>query len=194
MIQLPSFTLDTNCLIDIEDQRPAAPAVRTLLEAADRGNADVAMVASSASERQPGGGLLTTIEAFRQRMTDLGFGGLSLLRPIGTYNFSFYDWAVYPTPAQSARQNEIFQCLFPGIENNWLAYAAARNLDSRVLDSHEAFAWRNRFCDVQALWAHDDSNRDIFVTSDDNFGRRLAPDPRFTGVVVVTPQDATLVL
>jgi hypothetical protein len=49
-----TFTLDTNCLIDVDDGRPAAPYVLRLIEAADKGVADVALVASSASERQPG--------------------------------------------------------------------------------------------------------------------------------------------
>lgn len=79
---LISFTLDTNCLIDVDDDRPAKPFVLALLEAAKSGVADVAIVASSAAERQPGGGHLSDFGQFQQRMNQLGFGHVGLLMPI----------------------------------------------------------------------------------------------------------------
>jgi hypothetical protein len=51
-----SFTLGTNCLIAIDEDRPEAVAVRALADAHAAGKADVAAVAISASEKQSGGG------------------------------------------------------------------------------------------------------------------------------------------
>ena len=50
MGQIQKFTLDTNCLIDVEDGRPAAIYVKQILRAALDGIADVAMVASAIEE------------------------------------------------------------------------------------------------------------------------------------------------
>jgi hypothetical protein len=67
---ITTFTLDTNCLIDVAENRPARDSVLRLIAAADRGTADVAMVASSASERQPGGGYLETFTSFKCKSWD----------------------------------------------------------------------------------------------------------------------------
>ena len=43
---LQTFTLDTNCIIDVAKKRPAAPAVQALADAHTAGRADVAVVQS----------------------------------------------------------------------------------------------------------------------------------------------------
>jgi hypothetical protein len=45
-----TFTLDTNCLIAIDERRPEAASVRTLADAHAAGKANVAVVAMSASD------------------------------------------------------------------------------------------------------------------------------------------------
>lgn len=51
-----TLTLDTNCIIDVAEERPSAVHVRGFLEAARTGTINLALVASSASERQQGVG------------------------------------------------------------------------------------------------------------------------------------------
>lgn len=46
------FTLDTNCIIDIEDARPNKPFVRDLVELHGKDGINVAVSAIGASERQ----------------------------------------------------------------------------------------------------------------------------------------------
>ena len=60
-----TFTLDTNCLVAVDEGRPEAAAVRILAEAHVRGCADVAIVAISASERQRDGKMLDNFSQFR---------------------------------------------------------------------------------------------------------------------------------
>jgi predicted nucleic acid-binding protein len=50
-----TFTLDTNCLIDVADKRPAAKAVQALADAHAAGRADAAVVAITASENSEAG-------------------------------------------------------------------------------------------------------------------------------------------
>ncbi len=47
-----TFTLDTNCIIAVEDERPEAEHIRKLAEAHSQGVADVSLVAMSASENE----------------------------------------------------------------------------------------------------------------------------------------------
>lgn len=46
------FTLDTNCIIDLEENRPSAEYVRVIVEAWKNGRIALAVVAVSASENQ----------------------------------------------------------------------------------------------------------------------------------------------
>lgn len=183
-----SFTLDKNCLIDIEDDRPAKPHVLALIEAANDSRADVAMVASAASERQIGGGALTSIVPFRERMAALGFGAIGLLRPIGYWEISFHDWSLYGDGIVD-REREIFRALFPGREPKWADFAAAAGVGA---DSRDApyWRWRNFLCDAQAYWAHEHNGRNVFVTSDANFRKRLTASAGFPAAVIATPAEA----
>ena len=47
-----TFTLDTNCVIDVAEKRPAAKAVQALADAHAAGKADVAVIAITASEKK----------------------------------------------------------------------------------------------------------------------------------------------
>src|SRR4051794_4586368 len=68
MVPEPTFTLDTNCWIAIEDGRPEPASVCLLAEAQSAGRANVAIVAISASERQTGGHYIKNINEFRERL------------------------------------------------------------------------------------------------------------------------------
>lgn len=187
---MTTFTLDTNCLIDVEDNRPARDFVLRLIDAADRGVASLAIVASSASERQPGGAYLDNFSGFQSRMNALGFGCVSLLMPIARWNFSFYGFGVWADDRQTEREQLIFETLFPNFPFRWQDYALANGLDVDCINDPIAFKWRNRLCDVQAFWAHDENRRDVFVTSDKNFEKRLSIVSEFAKSVILTPAQA----
>lgn len=110
------FTLDTNCIIDVAEERPAARHVRRLLDAAGSGIISLALVASSASERQQAGGFLESAALFKERCASLGFGNLELLLPLARWNFSFWDMALWAGPESEAREEAIYRILFPRSE------------------------------------------------------------------------------
>ncbi len=114
-ITVATFTLDTNCFIAIPESRPEAPHVKALVDAASKGKHNVALLASSASERQLGGTHLDNFNEFRTRMENMGLGHLEMLLPIGRYGLSFYDCCIMPRQAQEAREELIFQTLFPNL-------------------------------------------------------------------------------
>ena len=96
-----SFTLDTNCILALDDvrndptsQRTAeADSIRLLAAAHSAGKASVGVVAISASERQRHDSHFENFSVFEQRLSALGIGHLELLHPILYYDVTFWDAA-----------------------------------------------------------------------------------------------------
>lgn len=160
------LTLDTNCIIDVAESRPAAQHILDLVHAHKTGVIDVAVTAVSASERQPGGQGLQHFGEFQERLAGLGLGGLNLLMPLQYWGVTFWGYAVWASREMVALEEKIHHVLFPTIEYHWTEYCAKHNLDPEAgLDKK----WRNAKCDVLSMWCHIHYKRDIFVTSDGNF-------------------------
>jgi hypothetical protein len=188
-----SFTLDTNCLIAVDEGRPEAEAVRALADAHAAGTAAVAVVAISASERQPGGGYIQNFGEFRARLAELGLAHLDILRPIMYWGFTFWDYSLWSDAAVQALEKRIHEILFPNVEFLWEDYCRAAGLDPA---STPAGRWRNCKCDVLAIWSHIHGNRDVFVTSDGNFhiAAKKAALVALGARHIETPSDAVLLL
>jgi hypothetical protein len=185
------FTLDTNCLIDADEGRRSAIAVLMLRDAALAGKADIALVASSASERQQGNSYLSSIHDFNRRRTGLGFGDFVLLPPLMRWDMSFWDNALWSSPEAEAREELIYRTLFPTSLFKWNDFAAAKGISQDNVSSPAYFRWRNQILDAQGFWAHEHAKRDIFVTSDRRF-RVLAGHPEFPKAVILQPAEAVL--
>src|SRR5262245_27959693 len=82
---LLTFTLDTNCIIAVDENRSEAEAVRQLALAHRNKLASVGLVAISASERQRDGANLQNFDEFKKRLESLGLGDLDLLEPMAYY-------------------------------------------------------------------------------------------------------------
>jgi len=153
----------------------------------------LALVASSASERQSGDHFLKTMHAFNERRGALGFGDLPLLPSIGRMDVSFFDNCLWGSDEGIARERAIYSALFPTSPYEWAAYAGLRGVSSEDLASPEYLRWRNQMLDAQALWAHDHAGRDIFVTSDGRL-KKVADRGNLLGIVVCTPEEAAAML
>lgn len=188
-----SFTFDTNCLIDVAEEREAAASIRTLLAAGKREKASLALVASSASERQRGGEFLQNVAAFEERRNMLGFDGLPLLKSIGRYDVSFFGHSLYPSLEDMARERAIYCALFPTSPVEWSEYARQKGVNVQDLSSPAGYRWRNQMLDAQALWAHDHARRDVFVTSDLRL-HKLNNHDEFPRMVIKTPAEAAAML
>jgi len=176
-------------MIDVADGREDATSVEALLVAHRRGRADVALAASSASERQRGNYFLNNIAEFDARRRELGFGELELLPTIVRNDVSFFGHSLYANDTMMARENLIYSVLAPGSEVEWVSYAEANGVDPSDQLSAAHFRWRNKMLDAQAFWAHEHARRDVFVTSDARF-RKLNGHPQFPGASVKDPPEA----
>lgn len=188
-----TFTLDTNCIIDIAEDRPSAGFVRQFLSAHHKGLVNVALVASSASERQSNGEFLKNAATFNERRDALGFAGLQLLPSIGKYDVSFFDNCVYGSDEGVARERAIYGILFPSSSPEWADYAASRGAGSTDLTSTAFLRWRNQMLDAQALWAHDHARRNVFVSSDKRL-MKLNSQQEFPLIKVMKPEAAAALL
>jgi hypothetical protein len=162
-----TFTLDTNCVIAIEEGRTEASAIRTLAEAHASGLANVALVAISASERQKNGGPLGSFTQFTDRIAALGLSHLDLLWPMMYWDVTFWDACLWVEPNMLKLETEIQNILFPNIPVSWLECCRKLGPDADL--NIVGRKWKNAKCDVQGYWCHAYRRRDVFVTSDRNF-------------------------
>lgn len=170
-----SFSLDTNCILALDDVRAnpessrldEAQGVLKLVTAHERLRAQVAVVAISASERQKNTAYLESFSVFQQRLELLGLAGLELLYPMAYWDITFIDASLWSDDAMQMLEQSIHEILFPGMPYLWQDYCALKGLNasSAPLD----MKWKNAKCDVQAFWCHAWRQRDVFVTSDRNF-------------------------
>ena len=157
------FTLDTNCLIDVEEGRPDGTYIREIVSRHGNG-INVAVSAIGASERQRNGGYARNFSDFQKKLNAIGFGDLELLLPLAYMDICFWDHCVMADEADTL-ERDIHNVLFPNIEFLWIDYANARGLPVDSLDKN----WRNAKCDVLGLWCHIKHGGGVFVTSDGNF-------------------------
>lgn len=159
------FTLDTNCLIDVEENRPNAPFIREIVSRHGKG-INVAISAIGASERQRSGRYAQNFSEFKDKRTAIGLQYLELLPPVLYFDVCFFDHWVLANENDTL-ESQIHAILFPSIEFLWVDFAKAHGLpvDNSALDK----TWRNAKCDVLGLWCHIKHGGGVFVTSDRNF-------------------------
>jgi hypothetical protein len=164
---LLTFTLDTNCIIAVDEKRSEANAILELVSAHRKGLASVGLVAISASEQQRSSGRLENFEQFQERISKLGLGELDILLPMAYCDVSFYDHGLFSDDTMVQGELKIHEILFPNVPFLWSEHCAKVGLDPETnrLDKK----WRNAKCDVQAFWSHVYGKRNVFVTSDENF-------------------------
>jgi hypothetical protein len=181
------FTLDTNCIIDVEEGRPSAPFVRELVGLHGKNGINVAVSAIGASERQRTGGYAQSFSEFQAKLKAVGFDSVELLPPLAYMGICYLDHCVM-ADENDLLERQIHDPLFSNIEFLWVNYAKARGLPADALDK----TWRNAKCDVLALWCHIRHGGGVFVTSDTNFHSDTKREKlRALGAgIIATPQDA----
>jgi hypothetical protein len=162
---MTSFTLDTNCIIAVANDEPDARAVRALADAHAAGKAQVAAVAISASENPQRDVVRPNFADFLARLAELQLDHLELLKPLGYWGITFWDWCLWSDDTMAALDRQIHGVLFPNIEFATADFCRRRGMAT------DPFPWRNAKCDVLALWSHIYHGHKVFVTSDENFHR-----------------------
>ena len=169
------LTLDTNCLIDLENGTGQARAIRELITLHRAGKIQVFVSAISASENVIGqGSQPENLDQFEARLKSLAIDDLPSVLPTGRNGMSFWGAAVY-----GDEKDDIGEKIKSIVHST---------VDTLTLTSKA----RKVVCDVDGLAAHIRSGHDIFVTSDEHFRKHsrrealLALGPKD----ILTPEEA----
>jgi hypothetical protein len=84
-----NVTLDNNCIIDIEQNRPTAPCTKKLIQMHKDAKISLRVVAVSASEQKPDGTYVSHFNEFKQRIANVGLADVEILGPIVCTNIAF---------------------------------------------------------------------------------------------------------
>ena len=171
MTMPPSFTLDTNCIVDVDEARPNAANILRLLELQKLNKLRIGLAVSSASERQKDNGFLSNFAEFNARRDKLGFGNCELLPCVGMFGVTFWNNCLWGSEETNNRERQIFACMFSTKAFEWAEAAMANDVDPEDKTNQVYLKWRNTRLDVKAFWAHENAGLDFFVTSDKEFLR-----------------------
>ncbi len=190
---LLSFTFDTNCLIDLELDREDAPSILDLIKGHREKRCHAAFVAVSASERQIDDYFLNSFRDFEARLAKLNLDDIPHILGMAYNDISFIDHALIPGGDMIAREMEFHEALFPNI-----SFTSPRNRSTKSTISDEEDRaserewkrWRNAWCDRQMIWSHEHHNRDVFVTRDGNYNKKLTNRTGFEHLTICSPKVA----
>jgi hypothetical protein len=164
------LTFDTNCIIDLEENRPAAPSVTALISLHNQQKIDVRVIAISASERKLNGTYASNFAEFQQKIAAVGLQDVEILRPLGYWDIAFYDWCVRADDQIIEFERKIHKILFPQIDFDYRDFCNNKGINPN--SGHIDHQWLNAKCDVLSMWCHIHYDGDIFVTSDRNFHKQ----------------------
>lgn len=174
------FTLDTNCIIDLEENRPNAEYVRHLINAWENGRIELAVVAVSASENQMDGFPSRSFTTFEAKLSTVGLAGVHHLLPMAYWDVFYWDHALWVDDETEKLESKIWAALFPKIT-------------ATPPENHEENSqWRNQLCDVQVAWSCIHHKWGVLVTSDKNFHVRKCELVELGLQDLVFPADAVL--
>src|SRR5262249_22162446 len=146
-----AVTLDTNCILDFEYPTSNTVYIADLLARHERGEIELRLPAISASERQPGGGLLENFSAFKKRVEAAGLGAVRIIPPICYWGVTFWDFCLLADEAMRELERKIHAALYPNIEFEYANFCRARSIDPSAMPVDRK--WRNAKCDVLVAWS-----------------------------------------
>lgn len=164
------ITIDTNCLIDLENNSSNAEYIRILYKLHVEGNIQLRLPAVAASEKPKKGNEIKTFDDFMKRIERAGLPEIEVLKPYMFLNLSFLGFSMLSDDSMMKLDQEIHQILFPQLPYRFLDYCSQKGIDPTELPLHGK--WRNPKCDVMIAWCHIFYDGDILVTRDGNFHKK----------------------
>lgn len=172
------FTLDSNCIIDLEENRPDAVHLKVLKALWQLGKIEICVVSVSASENQPSGESMRSYSEFEAKLSRAGLLKARELPPISKWDFGYWDHMLWSSEEDEEQLKQIKDILFPQTQ-----YAPPA-------DSGANSKWRNQMCDALVAWSHKFHNSDHLVTRDNNFHKKAKLLSKFGITSIVTPDEA----
>lgn len=163
-------TLDTNCLISVEERDLRTAHIKQLYKYHQLGKIVLQIVGISASEKTIKGTYLQNFSQFQEWIHKLSFDDVEILKPIAVFDITFWDWGIFADDKMIDLEKRIFSILFPKIPYNLKDYCDQNGV--KIDDKKFLAKWKNAKCDVLAYWSHIYHGGGIFVTYDNNFRKQ----------------------
>src|SRR4029077_1841844 len=123
------ITLDTNCLIDLEQGNARGDVVRELVTRHRAGQVELRIPSVMASERLQGGAVVEHFDGFTQRLGQLGVADLPLIQPIAYYGIAFYGQGYWANDEMVALERKIHEVLHPEVAFGYAEYCRVTGVD-----------------------------------------------------------------
>ena len=174
------FTLDYNCIFDLEEARPNGIFVQEIVQAWKDKKIELAVVAVSASENQKSGASNQSFTEFESKIEKIGLAGVEQLLPMMIWDVFYWDHALWADEDMERLAMAIQGVLFPN-----------SNLEPPEVTSVNS-SWRNKQCDILTAWTHAFHKWDYFVTRDKNFHTHKSALCELGVKEIIHPKDAAL--
>jgi len=169
------FTLDINCIIDLEESRENAVYLQHLVYCWEENKIDLAVAAISASENQENGNINQQFFSFEDKLARIGLKNINNIYPPAIWGFFYWGKALWCDEKMKWLISETKEILFPNC------------FDKQTEDKRK---YRNRLCDVLLAVSHIYHKRDFLVTSDKNFFRKKDKLKEIGVKGILSPEDA----
>ena len=185
-----NITLDTNCIIALEQNEADAPYLQRIMQRATEEQLTLRVVAISASERQPDGDYSENFRDFKAKIAGVGLEDAEILPPPCILDVTYLDHCILGTEETPEQAKRIHEILSPTIAYDYQDYCKRSGLDPAAAQADAK--WRNRVIDTLALWTHIHNGGGAFVTSDGNFHRpdKKAALLRLGAGAILRPREA----
>ncbi len=198
---VPKVTVDSNCLIALEENESTAPHWRELIELHERGDIRLQVCAISASERPRKKTTFAVdpnrtrnFNLFEQRLHEVGLRQAELILPLCYLDVAFFDKCLLGGSATILLDREVHQILWPTLPFEYSVFEAVVNANKLLNDEQKKAKlgdWLNHKCDTLAFWTHIFYGGGLFVSDDSVFNKSKKPSLlKIAGGDIVRPRDA----
>lgn len=191
---MKTYTLDWNCVIELEEQRPQAASVQSLVDAHRRQEIEVALLAASASENTKSKLFPGNAKLFFERVKALGLDDLPLVPMPAIVGLSYFDNAFWVSDAEEFERlkSALWAVMAPNVAIKPIDHLPeGQKLTDDAIQSEALSKWRNVWCDVISAYSHIHAKRDVFVTSNTkDFQKHREQLSKLGMAVILTPSEA----
>lgn len=162
------LTLDWNCVIEVEEDRPQAAHVTDLVARHRQGQFEVALLAASASENSKSKQFPGNASLFKDRVSALGWDDLPIVPMPGIFGLSYWDFCYYVSDRDKFHRemDALWNVIAPKVPKSPSEHLPTETAwTDQALQSEGLAKWRNTWCDVISAYSHIYEGRNVFVTN-----------------------------
>jgi hypothetical protein len=165
---MKTFTLEWNAVITLESEgRKGCTELRELISL-HGDKISLGIVSTAASENNLGRELPKTAVEFEKRLKEVGIDHLPKVLTVAVWGLTYYEYSLWAGDEYASVTNKLWGIVKPvWVSSNSAEFAEKFNIPVHTpITSPEYFKWRNKWCDVNSLYAHILAKRDVFVSGD----------------------------